>query len=418
MLNFFNPEMSNPQTAILGTGIIGLSTAYYLSLSTFTPPSSIHLIDPSSVLFASASGFAGGFLAEDWFTASLEDLGKLSFRLHRELAESNGGKEKWGYLSSRGVSYSTGVKGKKGERGEDCLRQGNSRGDVVDVNEVFGEGDAPAWLRRAEGDSLESIGEEGSLAQVDPLRLCKFLLQACLSRGVQVHHPARAISLGKDMRDELSSIKILHTTTSAVSEIPCTRLLISAGAWSPQVFSTLFPNSKLKLPISSLAGHSLVVRSPRWSKQQEDKGCHAVFTTDEAGYSPEIFSRMGEEIYIAGLNSSSLPLPALATESQIDERSIAKLKKTAQRLLGEGNVEVVRTGLCFRPVTRRGTPILARIEDERLGGFGTRGGGDGGVFLAAGHGPWGVSNSLGTGKVMSEMMEGNKMSVDVDGLGF
>ena len=148
-----------------------------------------------------------------------------------------------------------------------------------------------------------------------------------------------------------------------------------------------------------------------------EKGCHAVFTTDEAGYSPEIFSRMGEEIYVAGLNSSSLPLPVLATETHIDERSVAKLKKTAQRLLGEEDVEVVRKGLCFRPVTKRGTPILARIEDKRLGGFQTREGGDGGVFVAAGHGPWGISNSLGTGKVMSEMIEGQKMSVDIGGLG-
>jgi len=96
---------------------------------------------------------------------------------------------------------------------------------------------------------------------------------------------------------------------------------------------------------------------------------------------------------------------------------VAKLKKTAQRLLGEEDVEVVRKGLCFRPVTRRGTPILARIEDERLGGFQTRGGGEGGVFVAAGHGPWGISNSLGTGKVMSEMIEGQKTSVYIGGLG-
>jgi len=253
----------------------------------------------------------------------------------------------------------------------------------------------------------------------DPLRLCKFLLQNCLSRGVQLHHPSRAISISKDMRDELSSIRILNTSTNAVSEIPCSRILISAGAWSPQVFSTLFPDSKLELPISSLAGHSLVVRSPRWGKDQEERGCHAVFTTDGAGFSPEIFSRIGEEIYIAGLNSSSLILPSLATELRIDETSVAKLKKTAQRLLGaneEEEIEVVRKGLCFRPVTRRGTPILARIEDERLGGVGTRGGGEGGVFLAAGHGPWGISLSLGSGKVMSEIIEGRDPSVNVSGL--
>ena len=125
---------------------------------------------------------------------------------------------------------------------------------------------------------------------------------------------------------------------------------------------------------------------------------------------------LGGEIYIAGLNSVSLPLPELATESRIDESSIAKLKMTAERLLGEEDLEVVRKGLCFRPVTKRGTPILARI-DEKLGSVGTRGTREGGVFIAAGHGPWGIALSLGTGKVMSEMIEGNETSADVSRLG-
>lgn len=55
--------MSN--TVILGSGIIGLSTAYYLSESGNTEPESIHLVDPIAELFHCASGFAGGFLAED-----------------------------------------------------------------------------------------------------------------------------------------------------------------------------------------------------------------------------------------------------------------------------------------------------------------------------------------------------------------
>jgi glycine/D-amino acid oxidase-like deaminating enzyme len=224
------------------------------------------------------------------------------------------------------------------------------------------------------------------------------------------------------MRDELSSIRIASTDSSHETDIPCTRLIIAAGAWSAQVFQTLFPDSKLRLPISSLAGHSLVVRSPRWTKEHEEKGCHAVFTTDSAGYSPEIFSRMGGEIYVAGLNSDSIPLPALATESKIDALAVSKLQTTAKRLLGvdtgKDDLEVVRKGLCFRPVTRRGTPILARIPDGMLGkNMTTRGGGDGGVFLAAGHGPWGISMSLGTGKVMAEMVQGLPTSAGVDGLG-
>ena len=238
---------------------------------------------------------------------------------------------------------------------------------------------------------------------------------------MQLHHPAKAISIHTDTRDELSSIRILNTETQAETDIPCTKILIAAGAWSNQVFEALFPMSNKRLPISSLAGHSLVVRSPRWLKEHDEQGCHAVFTTDEEGYSPEIFSRIGGEIYVAGLNDASLALPRLPTHSRIDDRSIEILKKTAQRLLGGkedvDDLQVLKTGLCFRPVTQQGTPLLGRISDESLGSIKTRGGGDGGVWLAAGHGPWGISLSLGSGKVMAEMIQGRPTSVSVKELG-
>jgi glycine/D-amino acid oxidase-like deaminating enzyme len=220
------------------------------------------------------------------------------------------------------------------------------------------------------------------------------------------------------MRNEIASIRILNTETHLETDLPCTKVLIAAGAWSPQVFSTLFPRAKKKLPISSLAGHSLVLRSPRWTKEHEEKGCHAIFTTDEEGYSPEIFSRAEEEIYIAGLNSSSIALPDLATGSVVDENAVNKLMRTSKRLLGVDDLkvedlEVLRKGLCFRPVTNRGTPFLTKIPDNMLGDVRVRGAGEGGVWLAAGHGPWGISLSLGSGKVMAEMIQGKPPSVDI-----
>lgn len=123
------------------------------------------------------------------------------------------------------------------------------------------------------------------------------------------------------------------------------------------------------------------------------------------GFSPEVFSRIGAEIYVAGLNDASLPLPDVATDAKINASSIDEMKKAAQKLLGQdgtdvSDLEVIREGVCFRPVTQRGVPILCKVLDEDLGGnIETRPGEDGGVFIAAGHGPWGISHSLGTGKV-------------------
>ncbi|KLJ07246.1 hypothetical protein EMPG_17264 [Blastomyces silverae] len=85
---------------------------------------------------------------------------------------------------------------------------------------------------------------------------------------------------------------------------------------------------------------------------------------------------------------------------------------------GDANIddlEVVREALCFRPWTESGRPIVARLGDWALGSGGVSP--SGGVFMAAGHGPWGISMSLGTGKVMAEMIRGVTTSADVSGLG-
>jgi len=144
-----------------------------------------------------------------------------------------------------------------------------------------------------------------------PFQLCRFLLDACLARGVQLHHPATALSVRTDaVHGELSSIRIGDTKSSTESDFPCTRILIAAGAWSPRVFASLFPNSTTKIPIAGLAGYSLTFRSPF-----PNDPCFSIFSSGADGSSPELFSRADGNIYIAGVNSWAELLPALPTES-------------------------------------------------------------------------------------------------------
>lgn len=201
--------------------------------------------------------------------------------------------------------------------------------------------------------------------------------------------------------------------------IPCSGVLISAGSWSGKVFKKLFPTSSLNLGIGQLAGHSLVIKSEHWSEQHENDGCHAVFTTEQSGFSPEIISRIGGEIYIAGLNDPNLQVPDLPQEATVDEKSIRELEKVTRKLIAKdggdsSDLKIVRKGLCFRPTTRTGNPILSSLPDKRLG---IKTGDHGGVWLATGHGPWGISHSLATGLVMSEMIDDKEPSADIGMLG-
>lgn len=274
----------------------------------------------------------------------------------------------------------------------------------------------------------------------DPLRLSQFLMSESISRGVKLHHPTKANSVVTDQTGTITGVKILSFNAKEETVLPCTNLVISAGPWTPQVFEKLFPSSQKSVPIAPLAGYSLVVRSPRYATNSERS--HAIFTThpESCGFCPEIFSRHGGEIYIAGLNSMDIPFPDQAEETRklMDQDEMNKLKAVTVRLMGKpaggladstddvpniDDLETVREGLCFRPVTNRGTPFISRLKDKSLGdgiktgfGDGAQGRVRGGVFVAAGHGPWGISLSLGTGKVVAEMVEGVPTSANVSRL--
>lgn len=407
-------------TVILGAGIIGVSTAYYLSQH--EDPANIHLVEPSPELFSSASGYAGGFLAKDWFAPSLASLGALSFEEHRRLAQEHGGREKWGYSAATCFSYAASAAARdSAKRGDDWLRDGTSRSNAAPVVLDGRPEKTPTWLRRVTGDHLEPISDEGTTAQVDPLKLCQFLLRECVERGVTLHHPAKPVSVRTDENGELVGIAVVDTKSGSETELVCAKLIITAGSWTGRVFQRLFPKSELKIPIQSLAGHSLVLKSPRWHAGLESNGCHAIFTTHNDAFCPEMFSRVGGHIYFAGLNSSDLPLPdAESGKATPYGESLGQLREAAKHILGsdaEDDLEIVREGLCFRPVTPWGMPIISRIQDRDLGsGTVTKPGAEGGVFVAAGHGPWGIAMSLGTGIVLAEMVQGRKLSADVGGL--
>jgi hypothetical protein len=90
-----------PSTVILGAGVIGLSTAYYLALalngtSSSTPKPPIVVIEPSHDVCPAASGEATGGLGDFGFSDQTSPLGQLSYSLHKALAAAYGGTQQYG----------------------------------------------------------------------------------------------------------------------------------------------------------------------------------------------------------------------------------------------------------------------------------------------------------------------------------
>ena len=167
-----------------------------------------------------------------------------------------------------------------------------------------------------------------------------------------------------------------------------------------------------------MSGHSLVLRSPRWIPTPASEGgtpieCSAIFASDDGhGFSPELFSRAHGDIYVAGHNTSTLAIEATADLTKPDAKALGELRRCAARMLEipEADLDIVRGSLCHRPVGPSGRPIMSELAAEHAGGTT-------GVFVAAGHGPWGISLSLGTGTTMAELILRRELSADISRLG-
>ncbi|EXJ79545.1 hypothetical protein A1O3_07824 [Capronia epimyces CBS 606.96] len=375
------------------------------------------------------------------------------------------------------VEQSTGA-GSDGEtktvRGEDWLLHGTSRAEVAKQyaaipavesqkqdqarqarkqDDLLRLDGSPVWANVPESGHLERISSPSGCAQVEPRELCEWLLQQCQAHGVQILLGTEVRGLVRDGRGQVVGVEAerrerhpqggsgrSRRKTGQIGEklfVPARDIVVSAGCWTPSVYHTLV-GSPIPIGIRPLPGYSIVVRCPRYHRPimwlhdqgQEIEACHSIFCPPTSGwtYSPEAMARMTRagipEIYVAGLNSEQTPLPRLASHSRrlMDPSKMRDLKRTAVALTGrrpqtgtdavgtvspEDDLEVVREALCFRPVSESGIPIISRVaEVETSGG--------GGLYVASGHGPWGITLSLGTGMVVSQLLRGIAPSVSVD----
>ena len=279
------------------------------------------------------------------------------------------------------------------------------------------EGYHRASVRRYGSPKRHVIPDHAASPHRNPLELCQFLLDQCRSRNVHVHHPVTVTGVVSSTPNDIVTGLTVRSPDGSERTMACDALLLTAGVWTPRVFATLSSKATISLPISHLSGHSIVLRSPYWIVVEPPlrprTGCHAIFTThSEANTSLELFSRAGGDIYLAGVNTTTVPVPENASEVRPEPTSIEVLIQAARELLGDDQVIVLQTGFCHRPVSSTAVPLLTRLTSEQTGVCL-----NGGVWMSAGHGPWGISLSLGTGLVLAELLLGKSPSADVSRLG-
>nr|XP_019042332.1 cytoplasmic protein [Kwoniella bestiolae CBS 10118]OCF21262.1 cytoplasmic protein [Kwoniella bestiolae CBS 10118] len=368
---------------IIGGGICGVSTAYFLSTHPARLASTKITLLEGTKIAAAASGYSGGFLAKDWHGSATSDLSAMSYELHEELAKKFGGKENWGYRTVDTLSIET-----------DATRKSKKSSPLP-------------WLPEGLVHSSRSLGGHSTTAQVHPRLFTEFFTKKFLEQ------PSTSVKIGTatslSLNNETSSPRsVTYTNENGVKEeIETDAVVIAAGPWTGKLSEQLLGN-KIggKLAVQGHRAHSIVLKT----KEQLSATC--LFTSmtlkDGGAAEPEVYARPDGGFGCCGAGDDE-PLPPTAAKVSPSPSAIAKLHKQAQALSGvftpEQNVEVVAEQACYLPIADRGRPLVGKVRGVE------------GVWVGSGLSCWGITQGPGTGKVLSELiLEGKAKSADISKL--
>lgn len=249
-------EAAEPKKVVVcGGGVIGVCTAYFLSKK----GAAVTLVEKSSIACA-ASGKAGGFLALDWCDGGpLSALARVSFDLHRSLAEELDGSQSYGYRRMTTLSVS--------------VKESPSSNPSISQSPLL-----PSWVD-GPAKSPRTIGTVGTTAQVHPQLFTKTLLaKAVEQHGVEV-------VIGKLERVEAAEGRATAVVLEGGKRIATDAVVLALGPWTSKLrlLSSIFR-------VYGLKAHSIVLEP----KAPDAITAHALFLSY---HSAQGGSPMDPEVY-------------------------------------------------------------------------------------------------------------------------
>jgi glycine/D-amino acid oxidase-like deaminating enzyme len=343
---------------ICGGGVIGASTAYFLSCRGVEA-----IVIERTGIACAASGKSGGFLALDWCDGSpLEALARRSFALHAGLPEKIGGD--WGYrcLTTYG--------------GFASARDGGRRRNSCGID----------WL--ADGVAVDRrLGSTETTAQVHPAQFTAGMMRAAEAQGAELRL-GRVTGLVRDGAS-VRGVEIDGGTIEGDA------VVIAMGPWS------ILAAGWLPLPpVFGLKGHSLVFDT---GAKVPAEALFLEYQEASGGvHSPEVFPRSDGTTYVCAISSES-PLPVDPGDVAPDPGAIERLHAMCSRLSPAlSEAKVLARQACYRPVTQDGLPLIGAVPGLE------------GAYVATGHSVWGILNAPATGEAMAELIvEGAARTVDL-----
>ena len=346
---------------IIGGGIIGCATAYYLSQLGHT---NVTLIEQSGIACHS-SGKAGGFLARKWCDSTdLKDLARTSFELHQGLAKE------YPELDYRNVdTYKVVTTAEKRECEEQKVK----------------------WL---DGNvkEVELLDSKTDTAKVSPGPLCHKLIKEAQHRGVKV-------IIGKVDKVVTNGSKVEGVQVGE-EILPVDKLLIATGPWTTEFIRTWLPHANLPAIPPQTRAHSVVLKPEVTHPMSE---CLFLYHHSEGEVrDPEIYPIPDGTVYVCG-EVDYVPLPSSADQIKPNVESCKRIISDAGcAVRALETAEVVKMQACYLPDSYDNLPMIGKVEGYNE------------VYVGSGHTFWGILNGPATGKCLAElMMSGESKTCDI-----
>lgn len=381
---------------IIGGGIVGCTTAFYLTKHPRFDTSKYEIvIIESNDIACAASGKAGGLLASWAFPSK---LAQLSFRLHQCLAQKYQGDLNWGYRK---------------------LPSANLDVDLTYDNDELTSTSLPPNLNWIDSKNIikwTKLSGNDSTAQIDPYKFTNFVLQKAIDSHCAnvIYGRVTNININKEhitsYVESLEYIPVKNKTnlqekSSQINLNPSDKVVVCTGPW----ISKLLP----QCPISGMKAHSITVQPNESLEEGHQLEPYALFNeiklNDTDFFSPEIYSR-SNEIYICGeTDKMSDELPDPTEDVEVNSTECDKLYKYASILSPEqiGHGQILKRQASYLPALNDATscgPLIGETDTSCL-------------YIASGHACWGINNSCATGKLLSELiLDGEATSCNIDKL--
>ena len=364
---------------IIGGGVIGLATAYYL----LKAGKSVVILEKAEIGSGASSSCDDMILLQSKKPGIALTLAMESLEMYRGLTDELGADI--GFYSHGGMII---IEDEKQLRiMEGFVKQQISFGldvEIVDRSILFKKQPHVARYMLASTYSKSD-------SQVNPLLLMRAFLHNGLNMGMDV---LRNTSV-REIKQQGDHWKVIGQNDI---DVECDNIVIAAGAWSAQIGKLL----DINIPILPIKGQLAVTEQIApigetncWSAAYIASKHDPTVLGDRSDYDQKIglgfsFTRAGEGNYLIGSTREKVGF-----DKTTDFKAIAKILEQARKYFPVMNqVNIIRTMAGFRPGTEDGSPIIGAID-----GFP-------GLYIAAGHEGDGIALSPITAKSVAEMICG------------